>query len=152
MGIGIEKINLYAGSLVLDIEKLAKARNRDVDFFKNDLMIEQKSQNVDYEDVITMAVNAAKPIISEQDKKDIELCIFATESIAVSLRSITSPFSMGPTTFLVRTFPESSPSITLHLTLLTPFTPNLPITWITSAGTAILSTSSKFLPFLLFQI
>lgn len=80
MGIGIEKINLYAGSLVLDIEKLAKARNRDVDFFKNDLMINQKSQNVDYEDVITMAVNAAKPIISEQDKEDIELCIFATES------------------------------------------------------------------------
>ncbi len=80
MGIGIEKINLYAGSLVLDIEKLAVARNRDVDFFKNDLMIDQKSQNVDYEDVITMAVNAAKPIISEQDKEDIELCIFATES------------------------------------------------------------------------
>ena len=43
-------------------------------------MINQKSQNVDYEDVITMAVNAAKPIISEQDKEDIELCIFATES------------------------------------------------------------------------
>ena len=39
MGIGIEKINLYAGSLVLDIEKLAKDRNRDVDFFKNDLLI-----------------------------------------------------------------------------------------------------------------
>ncbi len=80
MGIGIEKMNLYAGSLVLDIEKLAVARNRDVKFFKEELMIDQKSQNVDYEDVITMAVNAAKPIISEQDKEDIELCIFATES------------------------------------------------------------------------
>jgi hydroxymethylglutaryl-CoA synthase len=80
MGIGIEKINLYAGSLVLDIEKLAIARNRDVDFFKNELLIDKKSQLVDYEDVITMAVNAAKPIISEQDKEDIELCIFATES------------------------------------------------------------------------
>jgi hydroxymethylglutaryl-CoA synthase len=80
MGIGIEKINLYAGSLVLDIEKLAIARNRDVEFFKNELLIDRKSQLVDYEDVITMAVNAAKPIISEQDKQDIELCIFATES------------------------------------------------------------------------
>ena len=80
MGIGIEKINLYAGSLVLDIEKLAVARERDVDFFKNELLIDKKSQLVDYEDVITMAVNAAKPIISEQDKEDIELCIFATES------------------------------------------------------------------------
>ena len=80
MGIGIEKINVYAGSLVLDIEKLAVARNRDVNYFKNDLLIDKKSQLVDYEDVITMAVNAAKPIISEQDKEDIELCIFATES------------------------------------------------------------------------
>lgn len=80
MRIGIEKINLYAGSLVLDIEKLAVARGRDVNYFKNELLIDQKSQLVDYEDVITMAVNAAKPIISEQDKEDIELCIFATES------------------------------------------------------------------------
>ncbi len=80
MGIGIEKINIYAGSLVLDIEKLAIARDRDVKFFKEELMLDSKSQNVDYEDVITMAVNAAKPIISEEDKKDIELCIFATES------------------------------------------------------------------------
>ncbi|MCP4602853.1 MAG: hydroxymethylglutaryl-CoA synthase family protein [Proteobacteria bacterium] len=80
MGIGIEKINLYAGSLVLDIEDLARDRNRDIDYFKNELMIDKKSQLVDYEDVITMAINAAKPIISEQDKQDIELCIFATES------------------------------------------------------------------------
>lgn len=80
MGIGIEKINVYGGSLVLDIEKLALARGRDVKFFKEELMLDSKSQLVDYEDVITMAVNAAKPIISEKDKEDIELCIFATES------------------------------------------------------------------------
>ena len=80
MKIGIEKINVYGGSLVLDIEKLAIARGRDVKFFKEELMLDSKSQNVDYEDVITMAVNAAKPIISEKDKEDIELCIFATES------------------------------------------------------------------------
>ena len=80
MGIGIEKINIYAGSLVLDIEKLALARGRDVKFFKEELMLDSKSQLVDYEDVITMGVNAAMPVISEEDKKDIELCIFATES------------------------------------------------------------------------
>lgn len=80
MKVGIEKINVYAGSLVLDIAKLAIARGRDVDYFKNELMLDSKSQNVDYEDVITMAVNAAKPIVSEQDKKDIGMCIFATES------------------------------------------------------------------------
>ncbi len=80
MKVGIEKINVYGGSLVLDIEKLAIARGRDVDFFKNELMIDSKSQLNDYEDVITMAVNAALPIIDDKDREDIELCIFATES------------------------------------------------------------------------
>lgn len=80
MKVGIEKINIYAGSLKLDIEKLAIKRERDVNYFKEELMIYEKSQNVDFEDVITLAVNAAKPIISESDKRDIELCIFATES------------------------------------------------------------------------
>ena len=71
MGIGIEKLNIYAGSLVLDIEKLAIARDRDVKFFKEELMLDSKSQNVDYEDVITMAVDAAKPIITKEDIEDI---------------------------------------------------------------------------------
>jgi hydroxymethylglutaryl-CoA synthase len=80
MDIGIEKINFYTGSLLIDIERLAKSRNRDAKFFKEDLMIDKKSQNVDYEDVITMAVNAAIPIISDDDRDKIELCVFATES------------------------------------------------------------------------
>ncbi len=80
MKIGIEKINLYAGNLFLNIEKLAKARNRDLNYLKNDLMIDEKAVLVDYEDVITMAVNSAKPIITDDDKENIELCIFATES------------------------------------------------------------------------
>src|SRR5512139_3417002 len=80
MSVGIEKMNLYAGTLVLDIEELARARGRDADFFTRDLMIERKSQLVDYEDVITMAVNAARPILTDADRDAIELCIFATES------------------------------------------------------------------------
>lgn len=80
MKVGIEKINFYGGSLVLDIEELADARGRDVKYFKEELIIEEKSHNTDYEDVITMAVNAALPIITDQDREDIELCIFATES------------------------------------------------------------------------
>lgn len=80
MGIGIEKINMYAGSLVLDIEKLAVARGRDVKYFKEELMLDSKSQNVDYEDVITMAVNAAMPILTDEDREAIEMVIFATES------------------------------------------------------------------------
>jgi hydroxymethylglutaryl-CoA synthase len=80
MKIGIEKINMNSGSLVLDVEELALARNKDPKYIKEQLMIHKKSQNVDFEDVITLAVNAAKAIISEKDKEDIEMCIFATES------------------------------------------------------------------------
>ncbi|MFC1607183.1 hydroxymethylglutaryl-CoA synthase family protein [Candidatus Latescibacterota bacterium] len=80
MAVGIEKINLYAGSLFLDVEDLAKARNKDSNYIKESLGLHKKALNVDYEDVITLAVNAAKPIITDQDREDIELCIFATES------------------------------------------------------------------------
>jgi hydroxymethylglutaryl-CoA synthase len=80
MHIGIEKMNLYAGSLVLDIEDLARARKMDPEQIKERAMVHKKAQNVDYEDVITLAVNAANPIITERDKDEIELCIFATES------------------------------------------------------------------------
>jgi len=80
MNVGIEKINFYTGSLVLDVKKIAEARGKDAVFLERDLMILKNSQNVNYEDVITLAVNAAKPILTEQDKKDIELCVFATES------------------------------------------------------------------------
>lgn len=80
MSYGIEKINLYTGSLVLDLADLAACRGKNADFFKNDLLLEQKSHNVDYEDVITMAVNAAWPILTDKDREDIELCLFATES------------------------------------------------------------------------
>ena len=80
MPVGIEKLNIYAGSLVLDVEDLAKARNKDATYIKECLGLHKKAQNVDYEDVITLAVNAIKPIITDQDREDIELCIFATES------------------------------------------------------------------------
>jgi hydroxymethylglutaryl-CoA synthase len=80
MRCGIEKMNVYTGSLVLDLADLALSREKDVHYFKNDLLLDKKSHNTDYEDVITMAVNAALPIITDRDREDIELCIFATES------------------------------------------------------------------------
>lgn len=80
MTIGIEKMNLYTGSLFLDLERLAIARGKDAGYYKKELLLDKKSQNVDYEDVITMAVNAAMPIIDDRDREAIELCIFATES------------------------------------------------------------------------
>src|SRR3989338_4686942 len=60
-----------------------------------------------------------------------------TLSMAVSLRMITSPLWIGPTTLRVTSLSLSSPSMTSAFTRLTPFAPILPITWITSAATRI---------------
>lgn len=80
MKVGIEKINVYSSSLFLELAKLAEVRNRDVQDLHENIMLRRRSVNPVYEDVVTMAVNAAKPILSDDDKKDIELLIVGTES------------------------------------------------------------------------
>lgn len=80
MRVGIEKINLYAGRLRFDILELAAARGKDSAYIKNDLMCKSRSVYPAYEDTVTLAVNAAKDILSPDDKKDIELLIVGTES------------------------------------------------------------------------
>jgi len=80
MKIGIEKINCYTGRLALDIAELAQARGADADYVKNDLMCESRSVYPPYEDAVTMAVNAAKPLLEGVDLSEIELLIVGTES------------------------------------------------------------------------
>ena len=77
--IGIEKINIYGCSLFVDQTELAKARGKDPDQVVNDYLIHTRSLNPPYEDTVTMGANAAKPIITEQDMKDIGMLIVGTE-------------------------------------------------------------------------
>ncbi len=77
--IGIEKINIYGCSLCMKQEDLAKARGKDPDQVVKDYLINTRSVNPPYEDTVTMGANAAKPIITEDDKKDIGLLIVGTE-------------------------------------------------------------------------
>ncbi|MEW5814769.1 MAG: hydroxymethylglutaryl-CoA synthase [Spirochaetota bacterium] len=77
--IGIEKINLYPCSLYLDLVKLAQARNLDPQEVVSDYLIECRSINPPYEDTVTMGANAAQPILTEEDKKDIGMFIVGTE-------------------------------------------------------------------------
>ncbi|HEY0837554.1 MAG TPA: hydroxymethylglutaryl-CoA synthase family protein [Azospirillum sp.] len=80
--VGIEAINLYGGSAVVDLMQLAGHRKMDTARFEN-LLIKQKSVALPYEDPVTFAVNAAKPIIdqlSEAERDRIELLITCTES------------------------------------------------------------------------
>ncbi|MBH8561400.1 hydroxymethylglutaryl-CoA synthase family protein [Nostoc sp. CENA67] len=80
MPVGIEKINLYAGRLYLDIAELAKVRGLDEQYIANHLMCTTRSVYPNWEDAVTLAVNAAKRLLTPEDIQDIELVIVSTES------------------------------------------------------------------------
>ncbi|XOV79521.1 MAG: hydroxymethylglutaryl-CoA synthase family protein [Aestuariibacter sp.] len=80
--VGIEAVNVFAGTAYLDVGKLATHRKLDTTRFEN-LLMKEKSVTLPYEDPITYAVNAAKPIIdalSDAEKDRIEMVITCTES------------------------------------------------------------------------
>lgn len=82
MAVGIELMNAFVGTAYIDVKKLAKWRQLDMDRFDN-LLMKQKTVALPYEDPITFGMNAAKPIIdalSPEEKNRIELVITATES------------------------------------------------------------------------
>jgi hydroxymethylglutaryl-CoA synthase len=80
MGIGIEKIGVYPCALSLDIAELCDARGLDAANFRGRLFCEERSVVGPFEDVITLGVNAAKPMLSAADVDAIRLLIVATES------------------------------------------------------------------------
>jgi polyketide biosynthesis 3-hydroxy-3-methylglutaryl-CoA synthase-like enzyme PksG len=80
--VGIEAINVYAGTAKVDVEKLAIHRGLDMTRFAN-LLMREKTVALPYEDPITYGVNAAKPLIdalSQEEKDRIEVVITCTES------------------------------------------------------------------------
>ncbi len=80
--VGIEAINVFAGTAYLDVKKLAEYRKLDMSRFDN-LLMQEKSVPLPYEDPITFGVNAAKPIVdslSPEEKDRIEMVIASTES------------------------------------------------------------------------
>lgn len=82
MSVGIEAINFYGGSAYVDVIEIFKHRNLDLERYDN-LMLDRKAVGAPWEDPVTNAVNAAKPIIdrmSEADKSRIELVVASSES------------------------------------------------------------------------
>lgn len=80
--VGIEAMNFFGGSAFVNVADLARHRNLDQTRFAN-LLMKEKTVVLPFEDPITMAVNAAKPLIdalSEAEKDRIELVITCTES------------------------------------------------------------------------
>jgi len=59
---GIEDLSLYAGRAFLDVARLAQARGLDLARMQN-LLMKQKSVALPFEDAVSFAVNAAKPVV-----------------------------------------------------------------------------------------
>jgi polyketide biosynthesis 3-hydroxy-3-methylglutaryl-CoA synthase-like enzyme PksG len=80
--VGIEAVNVFAGSAYLDVEKLARHRGLEQTRFTN-LLMKQKSVALPYEDPITFGVNAARPLIdalSPEARDRVEMVVSCTES------------------------------------------------------------------------
>lgn len=78
--IGIEKIRAYPGSLALAMPALCEARGHDPADIRDTMKIHERSLNPPWEDPVTMAVNAARPMLDDRDRASIGLLIVASES------------------------------------------------------------------------
>lgn len=76
MKLGIERIDAYPATLSLDLRRLCEARGID----DSRLMTRFRSLNPPWEDPVTMAVNAARLVVDDQNRDQIGLVIVATET------------------------------------------------------------------------
>ena len=79
---GIEAINAYGGSAYVDVKALAEYRGLDNERFDN-LLMREKAVALPYEDPVSFAVNAARPIIdalTPEERDSIDMLITCTES------------------------------------------------------------------------
>jgi hydroxymethylglutaryl-CoA synthase len=90
MKAGIEKLRVYPCSMALSIDQLCAARGGIPGHVRDKLMMDERSLNPTWEDPVTMAVNAAKPMLTPEDLERIELLIVGTESGLDQEKSITT--------------------------------------------------------------
>ncbi|NLG35060.1 MAG: hydroxymethylglutaryl-CoA synthase [Lentisphaerae bacterium] len=80
MNIGIDLISFHAPSYVLDLRTLAETRGVDPDKFVIGIGQERMAVPPPDQDIVTLAANAALPVVERAGRDNIELLIFATES------------------------------------------------------------------------
>ena len=78
--IGIEKIGVYPCALSIPIADICAARGLDASNFVGRLFCDERSVVGPFEDVVTMAVNAAHRMLNDEDRRAIRLLIVGTES------------------------------------------------------------------------
>lgn len=82
MAYGIEALNVYAGLARIPVPELFAGRGLDQRRLEN-LMMSQRSVGLPFEDPVTNAVNAARPIVDAlgpADRASIEILVTSTES------------------------------------------------------------------------
>lgn len=80
--VGIEALNIYGGAAYLDVRELCVHRKLDMPRFEN-LLMQEKAVALPYEDPVSFAVNAAKPLIDalgEDERARVEMVVACTES------------------------------------------------------------------------
>jgi polyketide biosynthesis 3-hydroxy-3-methylglutaryl-CoA synthase-like enzyme PksG len=90
--IGIEALNVYCGLAYIPVRAVFEGRGLDLGRLGN-LMMEKRSIGFPFEDPVTNAVNAAKPIVDGLDANErdrIEIVITSSESGVDYSKSITS--------------------------------------------------------------
>jgi hydroxymethylglutaryl-CoA synthase len=80
MKIGIDAISFYTSRYYLDLKTLAEARGTDYNKYAIGLGQEKMAIPPPDEDIVTMAANAALPLVEKEDLSNLELLLFATES------------------------------------------------------------------------
>lgn len=77
--VGIDNLNLYASSLCIEAAEIFKTRGRALKVLERQKLL-RRSLVPNFEDPVTLAVNAAKPIVEVDGPESFELLIVATES------------------------------------------------------------------------
>lgn len=79
---GIEALNFYGGSAYIDVRELCEYRGLDMPRFEN-LLMREKAVALPFEDPVSFAVNAARPLVeqlSAAERERIEMVVTCTES------------------------------------------------------------------------
>lgn len=80
MTVGIDKIGFFTSKYYLDMADLANARGEDPNKYLIGIGQQQQAVIPPTQDVVTMAGNAADKILTESDKREIDMVIFGTET------------------------------------------------------------------------
>lgn len=80
MSVGIDEISFYTSNYFLDLKNLARVQEIDAEKYYEGIGQEKMGMPAPDEDVVTMAANAALPLIERVGKDAISTVMFATET------------------------------------------------------------------------